>query len=133
MCELIRVDIAAFEKIKIEQQLHCQFIDYPELLLWVFRSCMDRSGTTESALYINNNQRAILEVHSQNELRRFKLIQLDFAAVPDDIVKTSIAYRFSVLKAKNDLLENRLVDIVGLIKRTNPSLALLIQNGMNNE
>ena len=113
--------------------MNCKFDDYLNLLTDVFRSCQQNEEYHENQLFINYNRRGILEVQTKNEMRKFTLLNLEFVAVPEDIVKTSIAYRYSVLKAKNDLLEGRLVDVVKVVKRSNPSLGLLITNYLQNK
>ena len=127
-CLLISVDKETFEDIKVRQKLNCKFEDYTELLIDIFDGCENSAEYHENQLYIHHNKKALLEVQTKNEMRKFVLISLDFVAVPDDLVKSSIAYRFSVTKAKNDLLEGRLVDMIKVIKRSNPSLGLMVTN-----
>ncbi len=125
---LISVDVQAFERIKVEQKLNCKFEEYPDLLLEIFDNCQTNEEYHENELYISHDQRGILEVQTKNEMRKFMLISIDFVALPDNLVKTSIAYRFSVMKARKDLLEGRLIDVVKVVKRSNPSLGLTITN-----
>jgi hypothetical protein len=116
----------------VNQKLNCKFDDYTELLMDIFDGCENNAEYHDNQLYIHHNRKALLEVQTKNEMRRFVLISLDFVAVPDELVKSSVAYRFSVMKAKKDLLEGRLVDMVRVIKRSNPSLGLMVINSLQN-
>lgn len=60
--------------------------------------------------------------------KALQLLQLDLEAAKDDMVRGSITYQFSTLKAKHSYLKNKLRDITAILRLKNPSLLLNIQS-----
>jgi len=54
---------------------------------------------------------------------------LEFMASSEDVIRQSIGFRYSLLKAKSQIMQNRLKDISAILKLKNPSLLLQLQKG----
>ena len=88
----------------------------------------------ESNFYINYDGKALMEIYTKNEFKRFLIISLEFVVLPDAVIKSSIAYRYSAMRSKVDILEARVGDVMELVKRKNPSLGVILRNfAMNKE
>ena len=82
----------------------------------------------ECVFYINFDGKALMEIYTKNEFKRFIIISLEFVALPDAAIRSSIAFRYSAMRSKVDILESRVVDVVELVKRKNPSLGVILKN-----
>lgn len=58
------------------------------------------------------------------EYKFLELLSLPFAASSEDVIRQNISFRYSVLKAKDQILQNRLKDVSSILKVKNPSLLL---------
>lgn len=97
----------------------------------IISKCKSYPKNFEARLFIDFNQSGYLEISTNNELRKFVLLCVTFEAVSEEAMKGSIVFRYSVLKAKTELFENRLLEILQVTKKTNPNLALLFMEGNN--
>ena len=129
-CYLKSIDRQAFDVIRQDQKISCQYEDYPTLLQRIFSDCQENLKNHSLEFYIRENSNAILEINTKNEFRKFLLLHLEFNAIPEDLVRSSMAFRFSVLKVQNEILEQRLKDIIAVIRKSNPSLALVVVNNL---
>ena len=61
----------------------------------------------------------------QNVQYKFiELLSVDFVAAEEEMVRSSITFRYNSLKSKIALMEARLKDVNNLVKLKNPSLLL---------
>lgn len=67
------------------------------------------------------------------EYKFIELLSLDFVNSPDEVVRKHIAFRYSVLKTKFSMLNDRVNTINNIIKVKNPSLMLHIQKTPNSK
>ena len=61
------------------------------------------------------------------EYKFIELLSCQFLASSEEIVRTSITYRYNAIKSKVQLMEARLKDVNNLVKVKNPSLLLQLQ------
>jgi hypothetical protein len=61
------------------------------------------------------------------EYKFIELLSIDFVNSPDDVVRKYISFKYSSLKSKTSLLQDRINNISNLVKIKNPSLLLQIQ------
>ena len=61
------------------------------------------------------------------EYKFIELLSIDFVNSPDDTVRKQIAYRYNAVKAKLELMQERINTISNIVKIKNPSLLLQIQ------
>jgi hypothetical protein len=71
------------------------------------------------------------------EYKFIELLSCQFLASSEEIVRTSITYRYNAVKSKVQLMEARLKDVNNLVKVKNPSLLLQLQKaqpgGLNSQ
>lgn len=58
------------------------------------------------------------------EYKFIEMLNIDFIASPEDIIRQNVTYRFNLLKAKTMFVQSRLTDISSLVKLKNPTLLL---------
>ena len=75
---------------------------------------------------------AKLDFIQNMEYKFLELLSLDFMSAAEDIIRQNISFRYSLLKAKAQIMQNRLKDISGILKLKNPSLLLQLQKGVQN-
>ena len=61
------------------------------------------------------------------EYKFIELLSIDFVNSPDDVVRKYISFKYSSLKSKTSLFQDRINNISNLVKIKNPSLLLQIQ------
>jgi hypothetical protein len=76
---------------------------------------------------LRTDGQARLEFVQNIEYKFLELLSIPFHASPEDVVKQNISYRYSVLRAKEQIISNRIKDVSAIIKVKNPSLLLQIQ------
>ncbi len=72
---------------------------------------------------------ARLDFIQNMEFKFLELLSIDFLASPEDVIRQNISFRYSLLKAKAQVLQGRLKDISAILKLKNPSLLLQLQKG----
>lgn len=72
---------------------------------------------------------ARLDFIQNMEFKFLELLSVDFLASPEDVIRQNISFRYSLLKAKSQVLQSRLKDISAILKLKNPSLLLQLQKG----
>ena len=121
---LTRIDEKLFKNLKDEQGMNCKFEEFSEFFLKILNKAKEHSKLYEIQMIMENEYEGYLEVSTRNELRNFVIILLPFRSIKKAKLKASAAYKYNVLKAKTELLENRFIEIVNALKRTNPNLLL---------
>jgi hypothetical protein len=66
------------------------------------------------------------------EYKFLELMTIDMMASPEEVVRGNISYRYAVLKAKDQILQNRLKDVSAILKLKNPSLLLQLHKEHGN-
>jgi len=61
------------------------------------------------------------------EYKFIELLSIDFVNSPDDVVRKYISFKYSSLKSKISVLQDRISNISNIVKIKNPSLLLQIQ------
>ena len=72
---------------------------------------------------------AKLDFIQNMEYKFIELLSIEFIAANEDTIRQNISFRYSLLKAKSTVLQNKLKDISSLLKLKNPSLLLQLQKG----
>lgn len=83
-----------------------------------------------AVFFMGNDGTAKLDFIQNMEYKFLELLSLDFHASSEEIVRQNISFRYSVLKAKDQILQNRLKDISSIIKIKNPTLLTQLQRDM---
>jgi len=74
-------------------------------------------------------KRAVLEFLQDTEYRRVELLRIDLEHCDEETVKNLITYRISSTKQKTTLMQERLRDIMNIVKAKNPVLMQEIYKG----
>lgn len=81
--------------------------------------------------FMQRDGQARLDFIQNMEFKFLELLSVDFMASPEDVIRQNISFRYSLMKAKAQVLQGRLKDISAILKLKNPSLLLQLQKGAN--
>ena len=117
-------DITAelFEKLKEEQKLTCNFEDFSDLLIKNFDLCMNDKKSYLVVLNIQKNKNAIMELVENLEYKSVDLISLYFIPASKDLIEKQISYRYNSMRATQEIMQNRIEIINGVLKDYDPPL-----------
>lgn len=123
------IDEAYFQKLKDEQKLNVDFTGLLSLLLKMSNNCQKEPQNYFSVFFMQRDGQARLDFIQNMEFKFLELLSLDFIASPEEVIRQNISFRYSLLKAKSQVLQTRLKDISTILKVKNPSLLLQLQKG----
>ena len=69
-----------------------------------------------------------LVVLKESGMKLTHLLLLDFTPMPYEDVQAHVTYNFNLYRTQLQLMERRLFDVYRILKQTNPSLLLLLNN-----
>jgi len=118
-----------FLKIKEEQKLNVEFNGFLTLILKLINNCQKEPQNYFAVFFMQRDGQARLEFIQNMEFKFLELLSLDFLASPEELIRQNISFRYSLLKAKSQVLETKLKDVSALLKIKNPSLLLQLQKG----
>ena len=111
-----------FEKLKEEQKLTCDFSNFSDLLIKNFDLCMHNSKSYLAVLNIQKNKNAVMELVENLEYKSVDLISLYFSPAPQDLIEKQISYRYNSMRAMEEIMQNRINIINGVLKDYDPPL-----------
>ena len=111
-----------FEKLKEEQKLTCDFSNFSDLLIKNFDLCMHNTKSFLAVLNIQKNKNAVMELVENLEYKSVDLISLYFAPAPQDLIEKQISYRYNSMRAMEEIMQNRINIINGVLKEYDPPL-----------
>jgi len=123
------VDEMGFQKLREEQKLNVEFAGLLGLVIKMFNSCQKEPHNYFAVFFMQKDGMAKLDFIQNMEYKFLELLSLEFIASSEEIIRQSIGFRYSLLKAKSQIMQNRLKDISAILKLKNPSLLLQIQKG----
>jgi len=123
------IDETYFTKLKDEQKLNVDFSGFLNLLLKMNNNCQKEPQNFFSVFFMQRDGQARLDFIQNMEFKFLELLSIDFLASPEDVIRQNISFRYSLLKAKAQVLQGRLKDISAILKLKNPSLLLQLQKG----
>ena len=68
------------------------------------------------------DKRGFLEFYQDTEYRRVDLLRIDMEVCDEETLKNLITYRISATKQKTTLMQERLKDVMNIVKTKNPIL-----------
>jgi hypothetical protein len=123
------VDENTFLKLREEQKLNVEFGGFLGLIIKMFNSCQKEPHNYFAVFFMQKDGLAKLDFIQNMEYKFLELLSLEFVASSEEIIRQSIGFRYSLLKAKSQIMQNRLKDISAILKLKNPSLLLQLQKG----
>lgn len=123
------IDETYFEKLKEEQKLNVDFPGFLNLLLKMNNNCQKEPQNYFCVFFMQRDGQARLDFIQNMEFKFLELLSVDFLASPEEVIRQNISFRYSLCKAKTQVLQTRLKDISALLKLKNPSLLLQLQKG----
>jgi len=72
---------------------------------------------------------ARLDFIQNMEFKFLELLSLDFLAASEESIRQNISFRYSLLKAKTQVLQGKLKEVSSMLKVKNPSLLMQLQKG----
>jgi len=123
------IDEEYFAKIKDEQKLNVEFTGFLSLVLKLVNSCQKEPQSFFSVFFMQRDGQARLDFIQNMEFKFLELLSLDFLAASEESIRQNISFRYSLLKAKTQVLQGKLKDVSSMLKVKNPSLLLQLQKG----
>ena len=111
-----------FEKLKEEQKLTCNFTNFSDLLIKNFDLCINNKKTYLAVLNVQKNKNAIMELMENLEYKSVDLISLFFVPASKDLIEKQISYRYNSLRAMDEIMQNRIEIVNGVLKDYDPQL-----------
>ena len=80
-----------------------------------------------AVFFMQKDGSARLDFIQNMEYKFMELLSIEFFASSEDTIRQNIGFRYSLIKAKSQIIQNRLQDISSILKLKNPSLLLQIK------
>ena len=122
------LDERAFKAVREEQRLMIEFSDYANVLARSLNQAIKEPQTHLAVYIMNRDGQARLDFIQNMEYKFVELLSVAFLRSPDDLIRSSIAFRYNALKSKLQIVSARLTEVTGIVKLKNPSLLLQLQN-----
>ena len=116
------MDAKTFEKIKQAQKLTCNFINFSDLLIKYLDLCISDTKTFLAVLTIKKDKNAKMELFENLQYKFGELVNVSFVPASDDIIRKQISYRYNAMRAVQDMVQNRIDIINGVLKDFDPEL-----------
>lgn len=118
---------------KERQKLLVEFPRYASVFENMVNSCIKEPHSFLAVFVMNRDGSAKLDFIQRSEFKFIELLSADFMASNEEVVRSSITYRYNSAKSKVALMEARLKDVNNLVKMKNPSLLLQMQKNNNTQ
>jgi hypothetical protein len=144
---------ASYAAVQEHQKLMASFNEYPNIMIKMLNACIKDSASHLAVFIMHQDGSARLDFIQNMEYKFVELLSCHFIPSPEDIIRRHITYRYSAVKHRNHLLQQRLQvrpasiaglsplvrrpssltvqlplqDVNALVKVKNPSLLLQLQ------
>lgn len=125
------MDGKLFEKIKQGQKLTCDFNKFPDLLIKYLDLCISDTKTFLAVLTIQKDKNAKMELFENLQYKFGELINISFIPASNDIIKKQISYRYNAMRAVQDMVQNRIDIINGVLKDFDPELITEVKKAIS--
>lgn len=122
-----------FEKIKEGQKLTCDFLSLSDIFIKYFDYCINNPKEYLAILNINNNNKANLVLMENFEFKCAELININFIPASNDLIRKQIIYRYNAMRAMEDIIQNRIHIINGVLKDVDPPLIMEVKNEISKQ
>jgi len=124
-----QLDGAGFQVVQDQQRLMVDFADYPNVLIRMCNNCIKEPQSHLAVFVMQPDINARLDFIENVEYKFLELLSCHFSRSAEEIVQQQITYRYSAMKMRLALMQNRLQEVNNLVKIKNPSLLLQLQRG----
>lgn len=104
------------------QNLNFSFQNLLSMLIKQLTLCDKNLNQYSAVFYINKISLHRLDFIENIEYKRIELISFDFEELDSESIKNYVTYRFTKIKTKNIIMEQRLKDVLGIVKLKNPNM-----------
>jgi hypothetical protein len=118
---------AVYAEVQEHQKLMASFTEYPNIMIKMLNACIKDSSTHLAVFLMHQDGSARLDFIQNMEYKFVELLSCHFIPSPEESIRRQITYRYSALKHRNHVLQQRLQDVNALVKVKNPSLLLQLQ------
>ena len=127
-----------YKQIQEMNGLHSDFSDFPQVLLKMLGNCCNKTALTSSfigsvTLEGEDSRRGMVEFFQDTEYRRVDLLKIELEQCDEETLKNMVTYRISSTKQKTVLMQERLKDIMNIVKAKNPVLLQEIYKGTSGQ
>ena len=106
------------------QKLMIDFNEYTNIIAKMVNSCIKEPHSFLAVFIMTKDGLAKLDFIQNIEYKFIELLSCDFVQSADEVIRSSITFRYNSVKSKVALMEARLKDVNNLVKIKNPSLLL---------
>ena len=121
---ICQIDDETFRQMQVNQKLMIEFLEYTKVLINMASQCIKEPNTYLACFIMTPAGSAKLDFVQNVQYKFIELLSVDFVAAEEEMVRSSITFRYNSLKSKIALMEARLKDVNNLVKLKNPSLLL---------
>ena len=121
------MDETGFRLVQEQQKLMVDFDEYPNVMIKMLNDCIKEPHSHLAVFVMARDGCGHLDFIQNMEYKYIELLSADFKRCPDDIVRSQIAYRYRVIKAKLEQIQSRQHDMFSIVKNKNPSLLVQLQ------
>lgn len=120
-----------FEKIKQSQELTCNFNDFSDLLIKFLDLCIKDTKKYLAVFAMQKDGTNKMELYENLEHKFGDLISLEFKPASDELIKQQITYRYNAMRATDDIAQNKIDIINGVLKDFDPQLIYEIKKDVS--
>ena len=117
-----------FDKLKVEQKLTCNFEKFSDLFIKYLDLCVNDKKSYLAVLNIKADKKGNLELLENLEYKSVQLINIDFSPASKDLISKQISYRYNSLRAIENITDNKIEIINGVLKDCDPQLISEVKN-----
>lgn len=121
------VDEHGFRVMQENQKLMIAFPDYDFVVIKMLNNCIKEPHRCLAAFVMLEDGHARLDFIQNMEYKLVELLQLNFHASPEEVVRKNVVFRYNSTKSRLAMMEARLEAISALVKVKNPSLLHQLQ------
>lgn len=99
---------ASYASVQEHQKLMASFNEYPNIMIKMLNACIKDSASHLAVFIMHQDGSARLDFIQNMEYKFVELLSCHFIPSPEDIIRRHITYRYSALKHRNHLLQQRL-------------------------
>ncbi|CAD8172934.1 unnamed protein product [Paramecium octaurelia] len=115
-----------YKRIREEQKLTIEYPQFLQMLIKLLNSCHKEPNHFFCVFFMQQDGAARLDFIENLEYKFMEMLSLEFSSASEETIRQNVSFRYNLMKAKLQFVQNRLNDIASLIKLKNPSLLVQI-------